>query len=76
MHKSVGEYRAVAPQIPEPTRGLVRTRAEFQIYRAGRERIERRSAMRGLIVLAVMVVVGSIARAELDRVFVQGWWKF
>ena len=76
MHNSVGEHRAVAPQIPEATRGLERLRAEFQSYRTGRERLERRSALRGLIVLAVAVLLGSIARAGLDRVFVQGWWKF
>ena len=76
MPNSVGEYRAAAPQIPEATRGLKRQRAEFQLYRAGRERMERRSALRGLILLAAAVLVGSIARAGLDRVFVQGWWRF
>jgi hypothetical protein len=76
MHNSVGEHRAVAPQIPEATRELKRQRAEFQLYRAGREGMERRSALRGLILLAVVVLVGSIAHAGLDRVFVQGWWRF
>ena len=75
MQDLVGEHRAAAPQIPEPTRGLKRQRGEFQLYRAGRERLERRSALRGLILLAAAVLVGSIARAGLDRVFVQGWWR-
>jgi hypothetical protein len=75
MKHPAGEHRAAAPQIPEPTRGWERTRAEFNIYRAGRERIERRSVLRGLILLAVVVLVGSIARAGLDRVFVHGWWR-
>jgi hypothetical protein len=70
-----GEHRGTAPQLPEPTRGLKREREEFQRYRKGRERIERRSMVRGLIVLAVLVLVGSIVRAGLDRVFVHGWWR-
>jgi hypothetical protein len=75
MQSFESEPRAAAPRTPEPTRGKVRDRAEVQMYRAGRERIERRSTVRGLILLAVVVAVGSIARAGLDRVFVQGWWR-
>jgi hypothetical protein len=71
----VGEHRGIAPQLPEPTRGLKREREEFQRYRKEREGIERRSMVRGLIVLAVLALVGSIARAGLDRVFVHGWWR-
>ena len=71
-----GEPRAARPAIPEPTRGLKRKREEARLYRVGREAIERRSMVRGLIVLAVLVMVGSIVRAGLDRVFVPGWWRF
>jgi fatty acid desaturase len=53
----------------------VRERAEFRRYRKERERIERRSMMRALIMLAVLVLAGSIAHAGLDRVFVHGWWR-
>jgi hypothetical protein len=69
------EHRAAAPQLPEPTSGFERQRETFQRYRKEREGIERRSMVRGLILLAVLVLVGSIARAGLDRVFVQGWWR-
>jgi hypothetical protein len=75
MQSFESEPRAAAPRTPEPTRGQVRALAAFKIYRAERERIERRSTVRGLILLAVVVAVGRIARAGLDRVFVQGWWR-
>jgi hypothetical protein len=75
MHRVESEHRAAAPRAPEPTRGRVRDRAEFERYRGERETIERRSAVRGLILLAVVVAVGSMARAGLDRVFVHGWWR-
>jgi fatty acid desaturase len=35
----------------------------------------RRSAVRGLLMLALLVLVLSIARAGLGRVFVPGWWR-
>jgi len=75
MYSLESEPRAAAPRTPEPARGILRQRAEFQVYRAERERIERRSAVRGLILLAVVALVGNIARAGLDRVFVHGWWR-
>jgi hypothetical protein len=31
--------------------------------------------MRGLIILAVLALLVSIARAGLGRVFVPGWWR-
>jgi len=51
-----------------------RDRRKFERYRHDREKKERRSVVRGLILLAFFVLVGSMARAGLDRVFVQGWW--
>jgi hypothetical protein len=69
------EHRAAPATSPEPTRGLKRKREEFRLYREGREAVERRSMVRGLILLAVVVMVVSIARAGLDRVFVAGWWR-
>ena len=73
--KSRTEGRAAVVRIPVPTPGLKREREEFESYRLERERMERRSVVRGLILLTVVVLVGSIARAGLDRVFVQGWWR-
>jgi hypothetical protein len=54
---------------------LKKKREEFRLYRVGRETIERRSMVRGLILLAVLVMVVSMARAGLDRVFIHGWWR-
>jgi hypothetical protein len=70
-----GQARRRASEIPAPTRGLERDWAEFQEYRRERESLERRSMIRGLIVVAALVLVGSIAHAGLDRVFVHGWWR-
>jgi hypothetical protein len=69
------EHRAASPQNPALTPAFERARQEFARYRDDREKIERRSVVRGLILLAVVVLVGSAARAGLDRVFVHGWWR-
>lgn len=70
-----GEDRAAEVAIPKPTRRLARQREEFQHYRTEREASERRSMVRGLIVVAMVVLAGSMARAGLERVFVHGWWR-
>lgn len=40
-----------------------------------RLRLEQRSLLRGLILLAVVIVIVSLARAGFDRLFVHGWWR-
>jgi hypothetical protein len=69
------ETRAEVVRPPQPTRDLDRARVERQEHRSVREVLERRSVVRGLIVLAVVALVVSVARAGLDRVFVHGWWR-
>lgn len=69
------EIRAEAVRPPQPTWALERARAERQEHRSKREVLERLSVVRGLIVLAVVALMFSVARAGLDRVFVQGWWR-
>jgi hypothetical protein len=71
----VVEHRAAPPRVPEPTRALLADRAAAMERRREREGIERRSMVRGLLVIAALVLVLSIARAGLDRVFVPGWWR-
>lgn len=69
------EHRAASPQLPSSTPALEHDRQEFKSYRGEREKTERRSVVRGLILMSVLVLVGSIVRAGLDRVFVPGWWR-
>ena len=69
------ESRGEAARPPEPTPALQRARVERQEHRSEREVRERRSVVRGLILLAMVALVLSIARAGLNRVFVHGWWR-
>jgi len=66
--------RAAPPAIPESTREHQRDLAERDIYHREREHIERRRQLRGLLILAFIVVALSIARAGLGRVFPPSWW--
>jgi hypothetical protein len=63
------------PRIPRPSSAQRQAQAEHVNRRSKAEGRERRSMVRGLIVLAVLVLLLSIARAGLDRVFPNGWWK-
>jgi hypothetical protein len=38
-------------------------------------RLERRSHVRGLLLLAVAAIVFAIVRAGVHRVFTVGWWR-
>ena len=77
MHsaKSREEQRAAAPQLPQLSAAQQSTLKDFDVYRKGREQVERRSVVRGLILIALVVLVGSMLHAGLDRVFVHGWWR-
>ena len=69
------EHRAAPPRSPESTTELDQARASHLAYRREREQRERRGMVRGLLWLALVVLLLSIARAGLDRVFVPGWWR-
>lgn len=69
------EHRAEPPGIPAPTRALERAEQEREVYIREREGVEFRSVLRGLVLIAVIVLVASIARAGLQRVFPHGWWR-
>ena len=69
------EHRAEPPRIPAPTRTLERAQLERKAYFRKREQMEHRSLVRGLLLLVLLLLVASIARAGLDRVFVLGWWR-
>ena len=49
-------------------------RATPAVLRA-RERVERVRQVRGLVVLLVLVLVFSILRFGVHRVFTPGWWR-
>lgn len=67
--------RAESPRIPAATRALQDAEQERNAYIREREQVEHRSVLRGLMLLAVIVLVLSIARAGLGRVFPAGWWR-
>jgi hypothetical protein len=69
------EQRASLPRTPRPSWALERANEARRVYLAARELVERRSVVRGLIVLAVVAIVFSVARAGLGRAFVPGWWR-
>jgi hypothetical protein len=66
---------AQPPQIPPPTRELERAYEEHAERVARGERLERRSVVRGLLVLALIILAVSITRAGLGRVFPPNWWR-
>jgi len=69
-------YRAAPPRLPELTPALKREREAYAIYCREREQVERRSVLRGLMLLALLALSVSVLRAGLDRVFFHGWWRF
>ncbi|HSY34861.1 MAG TPA: hypothetical protein VK814_03840 [Acidobacteriaceae bacterium] len=73
--KRANEHRAASPRLPAQSPAFARERKAFERYRKDREKTERRSVVRGLILLAVVLLVGSMLRAGIDRVFVYGWWR-
>jgi len=68
-------HRASPPRAPRPSAELTSAREEHAEYVAQRERAEHSGFLRALVVLAVVVLLASIWRAGLDRVFVHGWWR-
>lgn len=66
---------AAPVRVPRPSRELLRSRAAAeQTHAVERRRLER-SQVRGLVLLAMVVLIGSIARAGVERVFFAGWWR-
>ena len=43
-------------------------------YLAEREALERRRQLRGLLLIAALVLILSVARASVENVFPQRWW--
>jgi hypothetical protein len=66
--------RAAPPAIPAATQRQQRELAELGTYHREREDVERRRQLRGLLLLALVVIVASIVRAGFGRVFPASWW--
>jgi hypothetical protein len=66
--------RAEPPRPPALTeRDQHREKARLETLKA-RLRLEQRSLLRGLILLAVVILIASLARAGFGRLFVPRWW--
>jgi hypothetical protein len=69
------ERHADVPQPPAATPALHQALADQAAYRGTRALLQRRSATRALILLGMIVLLASIARAGIHRVFLPGWWR-
>lgn len=68
------DHRAEPPRPPALTeREQRREGARLDTLKA-RVGLEQRSLLRGLILLAVVILIASLARAGFGRLFVPGWW--
>ena len=70
-----GEHRAKRarpPALSEREERNERARKEELRARLGSE---QRSLLRGLILLAVVILIASLWRAGFGRLFVPGWWN-
>ena len=68
-------YLASPPQAPKPTAEMLADRAGKQLYLREREAVESRGQVRALLLLAIVVLLFSVARAGIGNVFVPGWWR-
>jgi hypothetical protein len=68
-------HRAEPPRPPALTdREKRRESARVERLNA-RVRLEQRSLLRGLILLAVLILIASLARAGFGRLLAPGWWR-
>lgn len=68
-------HRAEPPRPPALT-GREKQRESARLDGlSARVRLEQRSLLRGLILLAVVILIVSLARAGFGRLFVPGWWR-
>ena len=72
--RSAGQ-RAKPPRPPALTEREQRRENERLDRLNSRVRLEQRSLLRGLILLAVVILIASLARAGFGRLFVPGWWN-
>ena len=68
------EVRGETPRAAALPLAMQQAEAEHAAYLRERTAAERRSMLRGLILIALFVLLASLLRAGLDRAFPQGWW--
>jgi hypothetical protein len=69
------QHRAQPPRAPDLTEAQQRAELTRRKMLADRLGLEQRSLLRGLILLALVVLLVSLARAGFGRLFVPGWWR-
>ena len=67
-------HRAEPPRPPALSERDERREAARRERLSARLRLEQRSLLRGLILLAVVILIASLARAGFVRLFVPRWW--
>ena len=67
--------RALPPRPPSLNERDQRQERRRVDARRTRLRREQRSLLRGLLLLALLVLLVSLARAGFGRLFVPGWWR-
>lgn len=68
-------HRAEPPRPPALRERDERLERERKEELRARVRREQQSLLRGLILLAVVILIASLARAGCGRLFVPGWWR-
>ncbi len=69
------EPRAEPPRPPAPSKTVLRAQEEQATHLREREAKERHSVLRGLVLLAIAVLLVSLVRAGMGRAFSTGWWR-
>ncbi len=67
--------RAQPPRAPALGPAALKAKAESRAYLEQRERLELRSVLRGLVLLAILALLITLFRADLGRAFFSGWWR-
>lgn len=66
---------AAPVQVPRPSRELQRARAATERKHTAQRVRQARGQVRGLVLLAMVMLLGSVLRAGVERVFFAGWWR-
>lgn len=72
---AITERHAAPPRAPQMPPSLRKVEAAQAGVRRGREVAERQSMLRGLILLALVLLALSMLHAGAARVFPSGWWR-